>query len=115
MEQDGRRDVVGKIAHDAQLAGAERSRQLREVGIEHVGLDHRQLAVQAQAGREVAIEFDHRQLSEPLHQRLRQRGQARPDFHHRLARPRIDQPHDRVDDGLIDQEVLAEAFAGDVF
>jgi hypothetical protein len=64
---------------------------------------------------QVAVQLDDGQPAQPLHQRLRQRGQAGADLHHGLARLRGDLAHDRVDDAAVRQEVLPEAFAGNVF
>jgi hypothetical protein len=68
----------------------------------------------AQARRQVAIELHHREPPEAFHQRLGEGRQARTDFHHGLAGPRADLAHDRGDDALVGQEVLAEALARDV-
>ena len=68
----------------------------------------------AQAAGQIAVEFDHTQAAQALHQRLRQRGQAGPDLHHRVSRAGGDCLHDRLDDALVAQEVLAETLARDV-
>ena len=68
----------------------------------------------AQARREVPVQLHDRQLAQAFDQGLRHGAQARPDFDHRLAGPWIYGAHDRIDDALVGQEVLAESFAGDV-
>ena len=78
-----------------------------------------------QPRREVAIEFDHLQRSVSVvrdgvrfarhDQRVGERREARADLDHRVVGvSRIDGAHDRVDHRAIDEEVLAEALAGDV-
>jgi hypothetical protein len=54
-------------------------------------------------------------LPQTLHQRLRERGQARANFDHGLPGLRVDGVHDGIDDAAIGQKVLTETFAGDVF
>ncbi len=87
---------------------------LREVDFEHIGLDHVELAVQAQAQRQVAVELDHREAPQALDQGLRERRQTRPDLDHRVARLRRDGLDDGVDDAVVAEEMLAEAFARNV-
>ena len=70
--------------------------------------------MRAQAHRQIAVEFDHGEAAQALHQRLRERGQTGADLHHGVAGLRRDGVDDGVDDGAIGQEVLTEALAGDV-
>src|SRR5574343_1724326 len=67
-----------------------------------------------QTGNQVAIDFDDVQVIDTLQQRLGNRPQAGADFDHRIATLRIDGRDNGGNDAAIDQEVLAEAFAGDV-
>ena len=87
---------------------------LRKVHFQHIGFDHVELAVQAQAGRQVAVELDDGEAAQALDQRLRERGQARADLDHGLAGARVDGADDGVDDAAVAEEVLAEALARDV-
>jgi hypothetical protein len=113
MEQDGRGDVVGQVAHHPQRrAGGVGQR--REVDLQHVGLDHGDARALAPAGGQVAVEFDDGERATALQQRLGHGAQAGSDLHQRLAGPRCDGPHDLVDHHRVDQEVLAEALAGRV-
>ena len=83
MEQQRAGDVVRQIADHAQ-SGAE----LREIHGQRVGLDHRQavgLELLAQPRGQIAIDLDHRETIQPLQQRPGERGQAGPDFNHRIA------------------------------
>lgn len=68
-----------------------------------------------QALRQVAVQLNHRQGSESLHQRLRQRRQAGANFDHELAREWINRSDDGIDDAAISQEMLPKTFAGNVF
>ena len=88
---------------------------LGKVHFEHIRFDHVELAVQAQAQGQITVEFDHRQAAQALDQRLGERGQAGADLDHGLARLGRDGVHDGVDDAVVGQEVLAKAFAGNVF
>ena len=101
-----------QIADDTQPALLRRQRS--EVHPQHIGFDDFQLRMAAQMGGQVAVEFDHGQPAEALHQRLGQRGQTGPDLHHRLAGHRGDGGHNGVDDAVVGQEVLAETLAGDM-
>jgi len=71
--------------------------------------------MQAQAQRQVAVQFDDREAPQAFHQGLRQRGQTGPDLDHGLAGQRRNGLHDAVDDALVGQEMLSEALAGNVF
>ena len=113
MEQDGRGDVVRQVAHHPQR-GAGGIGQRAEVDLQHIGLDHGHARALAPAGRQIAVEFDDGQRAAALEQRLGHGAEAGPDFHQRLAGARRDGPHDLVDHHRVDQEVLAEALAGDV-
>ena len=122
MEQDGRGDVVRQVAHHPDFGlgyrrglGQHLRRQSPEVDFEHIRLDHRQVRVLAQAHRQVAVQLDDRQVTQTLDQRLRQRGQARPNFDHGLARFGVDRIHDGIDDAAVGQKVLTKPFACDVF
>lgn len=70
--------------------------------------------MQAQACCQVAIEFDHGQLTQTFDQGLRQSRQTGANFNHRLARFGVNGINDVVDDGFVSQEVLTESFPGDV-
>ena len=121
MEKDGRGDVVGQIAHHANFAqggrrglGQHLSGQRPKVDLEHIRFDHRQLRVFAQAHGQVTVQLNHRQMTQPLHQRLRERRQTGADLHHGLTSHRGDGVHDGIDDAAVRQKVLAKAFAGNV-
>jgi hypothetical protein len=45
-------------------------------------------------------------------QRIGQRAEARADLDHDVVRLRVDRADDAVNDAVIDEEVLAEPFAG---
>ena len=124
MEQDGRGDVVRQVAHDADFGSASGQRgragqHLRgkgpELHFQYIRLHHRQVRVFAQAHGQIAVQLDHRQVAQALHQGLGQSSQARADLDHGLARLRVDGVHDGIDDAAVGQKVLTEAFAGDVF
>ena len=121
MEQDGRGDVVGQIAHHADFAqggrrglGQHLRGQRPKIDLEHIRLDHRQLRVFAQAHRQVAVELDHREVPQALDQGLREGRQTGADLDHGLTGHRGDGVHDGIDDAAVGQKVLAEAFAGNV-
>ena len=73
-----------------------------------------QLAVAAQALRQVTVELDHRQAPEALHQRLGQCRQAGADFNHGLTGLRVDGIDNGLDDAAIGQKMLAETLARNV-
>ena len=90
VEQQRAGDVVRQIADHAQ-SGAEP----REIHGQRVGLDHRQavgLELLAQPRGQIAIDLDHRETIQPLQQRPGERGQAGPDFNHRIATGGRDRP-----------------------
>jgi stress-induced morphogen len=64
---------------------------------------------------QIAIEFDHMHLTNLIQQQARHRGEAGADLHHGVVALRIDGANDVVQHKVIGQEVLAEAFAGDMF
>ncbi len=86
-------------------------RDMREIHFQHVRLDHRQVRSPSQAARQIAVQFDHRQMAQTLHQGLSQRAKAGSDFHHPLSGARCDRLHDGVDDRRVGQEMLAESLA----
>ena len=63
---------------------------------------------------QVAVELDHGQRAAAFEQGLRHGAQAGADLDQRLPRPGRDGAHDLVDHHRIDQEMLAEALAGDM-
>ena len=93
-------------------ARARRTRQGGDVDRQHVGLDHVERRVAAQARGEIAIELDHRQPLAAFEQRQRQRAASGTDLDQRVARLRIDRGDDPVDHRQVDEEVLAEALSG---
>ena len=97
VEQDRRRDVVGQVADDADRA-AQALGERGEVDLQHVGLDHVEVAAPAQPLGQVAVELDDGQRVAVRAQRDRHRAQARADLDQALARPRRDRPDDAVDD-----------------
>ena len=64
---------------------------------------------------QVAVQLYHGQTSQPLDQGLRQRRQAWPNLYHGLPGLRRNGLHDVFDDAPVGQEMLAKAFARDVF
>ncbi len=68
----------------------------------------------AQARRQIAIDFDGRDVSRALDQPAGDRGQARTDLDHVLPGPRIDGVDDARRVVRVGEEVLAESLAGDV-
>ncbi|MNR05500.1 hypothetical protein D3C85_1215340 [compost metagenome] len=115
MKQDGRGDVVGQIAHHAQLLRLQLLRHSGEIDLEHIGFDDIELLVQTQAKRQVAVQLDHRDAAQALDQGLRQSHQAGTDFHHGIAGFGVDRVDNCIDDAAIGQKVLTEAFTGNVF
>ena len=69
----------------------------------------------AQTRGQVAIQLNDVQMPKTLYQGLRERGQARTDFNHRLTRHRRYGVDNTFDDVGVGQKVLTEALAGDVF
>ena len=111
VEQDRRRDVVGQVADDAQLA-APPCRQRREVDAEHVGFDDFEHRVLAQPRREVAVEFDDGEVLAALDQRQRQRAEPGADLDQRLAGPRVDRRDDVVEDAGSARKCWPKRFLG---
>ena len=113
VKQNRRGDVVGQVAHDAQLL-PQTLRDGAEVHLEHIAFDHVKLRMATQARRQIAVEFHHGQPPQTLDQGLGQRGQTGADFDHGVARAGCDLSHDGVDDAAVGEEVLSEALARDV-
>ena len=110
MEQDRCRNVVGQVADNAQRrAGA--GYQCFKIDLQHVGFYDRQASFPTQALRQIPVQLNDSELTEPFHQRLGQGAQARPDLHHRLTRPRSDKSDDFFNNAGVHQKVLTEAFA----
>jgi hypothetical protein len=70
--------------------------------------------VPTQFAGQITVKLDHRQGAAQLAQWHRQGTQAGANLHHGFAGARVDGPSDAVDDGVVGQEVLAKALAGDV-
>jgi hypothetical protein len=66
-------------------------------------------------GSQIAVEFHHGDCSTALQQRLCECAQAGADLDEMIAAFRRDRADDLVNQALIDEEMLAEAFAGDMF
>ena len=109
MEQDGRGQVVGQIADQAQLVFG---RQLGEIHFQHVLVDHGQRAHALRRMRErhdqVAVEFDGGQFSMPAQQGQGDGALAGADFHQAVTGLWTHGEHDHVDHVAVGQEVLAE-------
>ena len=100
------------VAQAGLLADPGAGSQPGEIELQGVALVDRQALRQkalAQAGDQVAVDLDHVEMPEPLGQRRGQGAQSRPDLDQPVAGPGGDGGDDPVDDGLRDQEVLAEA------
>ena len=111
VKQDGRGDVVGQVAHHAQLGRVEALGQFGEVDLQHIRFGHAQLGVATQFSRQIAVDFNHLKVPEPLHQRLGQRGPAGANFHHGLPGLGGNGADDVVNDRAIGQKVLAKTLA----
>ncbi len=70
--------------------------------------------VRLQPRDDVAVEFNRVQVRQAVEQGSGQRAEAGADFDHGFARLRMHGVDDGVDDAVVDEEVLAEAFAGGV-
>ncbi|MNT72975.1 hypothetical protein D3C72_2116260 [compost metagenome] len=76
-------------------------------------MDLQALAIAAaQALDQIAIQLNHLHLRDPFEQRVGQRAQAGADLDQHVVGLRADGIDDAVDDGVVDQEVLPESFAG---
>ena len=112
MKQQRRRNVVGKIADDAQRRTL--AAQAHEVGVEHVFDVDSQVRLGARIGRQrarqITIDLDHiqdaRRARSKLHVRAPRPG---PDLHDALAVRRRDGIDDAADDARIVQKMLTEA------
>ena len=117
VEQQGAGNVVRQIAHDAQLL-AGRHGDLREIKLQRIARVDRQLGrIEGlfQAHDQVAVQLDHVHLLQVAQQLLRHGAQAGADLDHGIVRLRPDGGRDVVEDEAVMQEVLAKAFAGNVF
>src|SRR5690606_19418245 len=87
----------------------------REVDLEHIGFNHLELLVQAQAQGQVAVKLDHGEPADALDQRLGQGHQARADLDHGIAGFGVDRIDNGIDNAAIGQKILTEAFTGNMF
>src|SRR5574343_42074 len=112
VEKQGGRNVVGQVA-DQTLPRADAG----EVEGQRIALvDGHALPAMLlfQAGDQVTVAFDDVQVIDPLQQGLGDGAEAWADFDYRITTLWIDGRNDGTDDALVDQEVLAKSFAGDV-
>ena len=112
VEQQRGGNVVGQVADDAQVVP-----QRTEVEFQCVAAVNGEAvggpgAVQPRD--DVAVEFDRMQVRQAVEQGLGQRAEAGADLDDGFARLRMDRVDDGVDDAVVDEEILAEAFAGGV-
>ncbi|MNN56089.1 hypothetical protein D3C81_1710000 [compost metagenome] len=116
MEDQRRGDVVRQVADHAQFLAVRR--QAVEVELQRIAGVEGEVRVEAEAhlqqGQQVLVQLDHVQLGAAAEQALGKGALAGADFHHVLARARMDGAQDAVDDTGIVQEVLAETLAGAV-
>src|SRR6185503_3525642 len=109
LEQDRRRDVVGKVSHDAQ-----RRWQLAQVEVEDIAFvdGHAAVAVdEPQVRGELAVDLDHVQAIHDAGELPREQARSRADLDHGVARLRRDRLHDAREVVGVCEEVLAEALA----
>ena len=113
VEEEGRRDVVGQVAADAEWRPS--AVYGRKIHLEHVALVHDELpsarATLAQHGDQVAVDLDRLEAMAALEQRPRQGTAAGPDLDDALARPRIDGRDNAREYARVVQEMLAETLA----
>ncbi len=112
MEEQRRRDVVGQVADQAQIAAD--AGEVESQGITFVDGHACRRVLLVQAGDQVAVDFDDVQMIEARQQRLGNCPEAGADFDDRVAALRIDGGDDGIDDAAVNQEILPESFAGDV-
>src|SRR5262245_55144812 len=110
-KEQRRRNVVGKIAHQAQRRPG--AAQGGDIDLQDVLVDQRERRTEslAEIPGQVAIDLDRRERAELLEQRCRERSAAGPDLDDALAAPRLDRRDDARDHLGIVEEVLAEALA----
>jgi hypothetical protein len=117
MEQQRAGDVVGQVANHTQLLSG-RHRQRAEVKLQRIArMDQQFFRIEGflQAHDQVAVEFDHMQLVEVIEQQARHRAKTGADFDHGIGACRYDGLDNVLQDLLVGQKILAEAFAGYVF
>lgn len=115
MEKQRTGDVVRQVADDAQrgfVASICRNKRSK-VEVERVARMHAYALTELarKACNQVAVEFDHMQMPEPLRERRRQRTQPRPDLDHQVVGARRDRADDRVDHAHVDEKILTKTFA----
>jgi hypothetical protein len=111
VEEQRGRDVVRQIAGDSQGR-----RQRREIEFERVRLVNRQPVepTLSQTSAQVAVDLDDVQVLEAREQGDGERSEARPDFDDMIIPPGIDRVDYALDDGRVDEKVLAEPFPRNV-
>jgi hypothetical protein len=111
-EQDGRCDVVGKVAHHAKRARLV-CQQLREIHREEVRLNHTNMRrhVAGESGRQIAIDFNGHEAGDPCRQLARERAPAGPDLEDSVRGDESHHLHQTCHPCRL-QEVLAESFSG---
>ena len=115
VEQQRRRDVVREIAHHAQLAPALYG-QGGKVEAQSIGHMQRQALPREtllQRSGQIAIDLDRIEATCALEQRFGQGAVSGTDLNKRILRRWTDRANDALDDSLVMQEVLTEAFAGE--
>ena len=108
-EQDRRRDVIGQVArHPQRTAGDERA----QVEIEEIRANQRRVGGERrrQPIRQIAIDFDRRQLADARGQPQREDSMSGADLEEPIAGGRIDGLDDLVGPDRL-EEVLPEALA----
>ena len=108
VKQQGRRDVVGQVADNAQPL-AER----RKIELECVSLVDRHVAKvpvpRSQPAHEVAVQLHEMQPATAAGEGVRDRALAGSNLYNEVVTVRTDRANDRVDHAGIGQEMLAKA------
>jgi hypothetical protein len=115
LEQDGRRDRRGEIPDELRAASGPAGglEKRREVRVEDVGLDdgHVRARLLAEKGNEGRVLLDGDDPARALREREGQGAFPRADLDDDVGRFRSDGPDDLVEDGAVDEEVLAQGVA----
>ena len=109
MEEERRRHVIRQVSHHAQ-----RRRQGGEIEAQGIALDEPQPLLGKtlpQAGGEITVELDGREMAGSIDERLGERAESGADLDQMLAGFRVDGGDDAPDDIGIAQEILSEALA----
>ncbi len=110
MKQDRCRDVVGKVADDADVCAKRGKIELQHIAL--MDVQALRWETRTQTADDIAVDFDHVKTGYMFEQRCSECARTRADLYDAVVAPGVNYGDDLTDDAAILQKVLAEPLSG---